>query len=1266
MHTGCNFAILHGHSDKDGHMNDDDQTRNPAQDASAEGPNAQERIRSWAGRNATAIAILSLVPIGLVFWCKVHPSSPVWKLGTTDRAGTDFPDGFPYAERVNALLRWELIFFCSLAIWFFLVLWYRIPLREFAAEQKPKNPDKGYRRPWKWCYQQKFWNWSRQPRFWALATWFVYLSSEFTESFRLSHINDVRGVNKADLRWLAYLNTTKLLALACTALWVCYAMGRRLTKPTTEPSWRAPDSVTCLDDTSALWTPRDDRFAVSVSGGGIRSASFALGAIQVLQERRLFQKARWITAVSGGAYLAGALVALNQPAKLEPPVPPGNPATALDPDAQAQKFTTIAQLGAGSPELQHLRRNLRYLVGSKGAAVSALARISIGLLFNLFLVYLTVFAVVRPVGWLIGTPLVQRGLRIEQAVGDSVHTVSHDPDIERKPLSQSYRKCDGKNWDVTTDAFNTELRRRAHAIGPQDPSNTSVGEFGELFKIARRPMTAAYPVSLNVPAQCVAVRLPPQWRLLSARVRATQATPAIVSIVDGKASIERQPEFTLLFDAEETSSLGRKKTRATPDEIAALEKLKAALKKLTVTDLFVVQQPTLKPTKAAVALPDDVLASTLPAGGPVNVSSLVEVDRPLSLAVKSNIDRRLPVDVDVRHWLPGVLLLGIAIFVAFLRITWRPPGWFKFFNKMSGLFAILGLACLAVSLALPMLVEVFPARLVQIFSVAPSANLIPKDIGGLSSSIISISPIVGWLFLTITSISKYTSAKQKDKATVEAKPRNAKAFASKIGSFVRRTVVGVGLVTVLVVNAVTILTVGAMNGPHGRFTWLSDIWWGGAARSWLPPDLLLWMIVVAVLMLLRIAPESMSWSPGPVYKRRLAAAFAMERTADGTAEQRQYGDDDTWSDFAPRRFARPDTPPVNGVHQLDDHAGFADGKLNNGTEAVICCAANVLGDGWAPSGRRAVSFTVSRSVVGGPEVGYMRTNEYVERLGKRRCWDLNVAGMVAISGAAVSPAMGKSALGPIGSVYALLNVRLGAWLPHPQWVRALPPGKDVWNHNPGWTWFAREVLRRYKALDPYLFVTDGGHWENLGLVEAIRRGCKTIVTISAAGDGELSHATFAEAVEIARTDLGVEISLDGIWNLRPAVEGETALTLPSGRQYILEPSGPGSVGRVAPGGFAFGSYTYPDGSDDTAGPPVYRTGMLLLIEATMIDGLPVDVHAYAEGHPEFPNVSTADQFLTDRDFESYRMLGRIITEQALESLPGLTLRRRVEGCTRAD
>ena len=88
----------------------------------------------------------------------------------------------------------------------------------------------------------------------------------------------------------------------------------------------------------------DGEWAICCSGGGIRSASFCLGALQRLQSSGLLARARLIMSVSGGSYIAAsrALVAADL---AHSGAPAAEPAYA-----------------PGTPEEQHLRDNTHYLI----------------------------------------------------------------------------------------------------------------------------------------------------------------------------------------------------------------------------------------------------------------------------------------------------------------------------------------------------------------------------------------------------------------------------------------------------------------------------------------------------------------------------------------------------------------------------------------------------------------------------------------------------------------------------------------------------------------------------------------------------------------------------------------------------------------------------------------------------------------------------------------------------------------------------------------
>ncbi len=227
--------------------------------------------------------------------------------------------------------------------------------------------------------------------------------------------------------------------------------------------------------------------------------------------------------------------------------------------------------------------------------------------------------------------------------------------------------------------------------------------------------------------------------------------------------------------------------------------------------------------------------------------------------------------------------------------------------------------------------------------------------------------------------------------------------------------------------------------------------------------------------------------------------------------------------------------------------------------------------------------------------------------------ELTLIDMVAVSGAAVSPAMGRMTRPSMRLLLGVADARLGMWLPNPLHRRLRqPPSSGFWPRlywqlrQPALFALAREIVGGLTLHGRWLYVTDGGHYENLGLVEALRRGATEIVVFDASGDTPFSLSTFGEAVETARTDLGVEIRL-----VRPDA---------------LSESGESGCAKALA---ARATATYANGV----------VASIYLCKAARVADLPPDVKSWADGHPHFPNDSTANQFYGDREFEAYRRLG---------------------------
>jgi hypothetical protein len=187
----------------------------------------------------------------------------------------------------------------------------------------------------------------------------------------------------------------------------------------------------------------------------------------------------------------------------------------------------------------------------------------------------------------------------------------------------------------------------------------------------------------------------------------------------------------------------------------------------------------------------------------------------------------------------------------------------------------------------------------------------------------------------------------------------------------------------------------------------------------------------------------------------------------------------------------------------------------------------------------------------------------------------------------------------------LANVRLGWWLGNPK-------HKKTWRYaGPSLSWrlFLQEALGWTDDEEPWVYLSDGGHFENLGLYEMVRRRCRTIIVSDAGADPKCTLEDLGNAVRKIAIDLGVKVEFDRIQLRR---RSETAL-----------------AGVYC----ASGKILYPEGSE---GRIVYfKPGFYGTEE-------PADVRAYAAANAKFPHESTINQWFGESQFESYRSLGSFV------------------------
>lgn len=410
------------------------------------------------------------------------------------------------------------------------------------------------------------------------------------------------------------------------------------------------------------------------------------------------------------------------------------------------------------------------------------------------------------------------------------------------------------------------------------------------------------------------------------------------------------------------------------------------------------------------------------------------------------------------------------------------------------------------------------------------------------------------------------------------------------------------LALLIVVGRGLALLVGAVAavaaGPHPSFAVLASVTLGLVGLS-----------AATALVLGRVINLN-RFSMHAVYRNRLIRAFLGSARA--------------WDERRPDRFTQFD--PTDNIRMADTFTGRRVPFLF----PVVNVALNrTSGRDTARAERKAESFTITPFRCGGPTLpgpggeggrggAYAPTRGYA--CGERdtgahdKEQGISLGGAITISGAAASPNMGYHSSPLAAFVMTLFNVRLGAWLPNPAMRRsgeadriALLRRSGPRNEVPT---LLNELLGRSDSDGDFLYLSDGGHFDNLGLYEMLRRRCRLIVVVDAGQDKDFAYEDLARATQNAQIDLGVEIRF--LRQIRI-------------RDRALSPQG------------ALATILYPAAEGEPA-----ATGRLLYIKSYLPEEAPVELLACKVRREDFPHESTANQFFTESAFESYRHLGNYL------------------------
>ena len=291
--------------------------------------------------------------------------------------------------------------------------------------------------------------------------------------------------------------------------------------------------------------------------------------------------------------------------------------------------------------------------------------------------------------------------------------------------------------------------------------------------------------------------------------------------------------------------------------------------------------------------------------------------------------------------------------------------------------------------------------------------------------------------------------------------------------------------------------------------------------------------------------------------------------------------------------------------------------------------------------------------------------------GARRGQTLSLGQWAGISGAAFSTGLGSRTRLAYSFLAGFFNVRLGYW-----WDSGVEPGRRCKRaKRTGWaagfgrrfacvfpvqSYLVDEFLGRFHGTArQYWCLTDGGHFDNTGAYELVRRRLPLMVIIDAEADPDYTYEGLGNLVRKVRSDFGAEIEFlreDEIRSLSEESNDGCRCLRYVGTLKMLRREGDREQEKAAADGREQEGTSERRWSPSRAHAAVARVtyrgepkrrSILVYVKPTLLGNEPADITQYHASNPDFPHEPTVDQFFDESQWESYRKLGEIIGERVL-------------------
>jgi hypothetical protein len=437
--------------------------------------------------------------------------------------------------------------------------------------------------------------------------------------------------------------------------------------------------------------------------------------------------------------------------------------------------------------------------------------------------------------------------------------------------------------------------------------------------------------------------------------------------------------------------------------------------------------------------------------------------------------------------------------------------------------------------------------------------------------------------------------------------------------------------------------------------------YAGQKDSWL-----IWLLVIAGPLFLFILfgwrVDINDFSMNPFYRNRLTRCYL------GASNGRR----------SPSPLTGFDNQDTRGMQVSRLTAEDKKHHRYSGPFPIFCTAINLsFGEDLAWQERKAASFAFTPLYSGyyvgwtaGAKLrrpvnicGFVSTENYAAPDG-----GINMATAVAISGAAASPNWGYHTDPATAFLMTMFNVRLGWWMLNPRrWEGNMQGGarENAWA-SPRFAplELSKELLGMVNDTSKFVYLSDGGHFDNMGFYELVRRRCYQIVICDAEQDENYHFEGIANAIRKCRIDFGVEITLDlsdvrlvqettnckshwargrirypetpageehegHILYIKSSLTGASVYDMPEKPKPVGKPEKPNEPDTKKPC----------EHEQQAVGPAAGDAAQPAKKNPVDLPSEPVDVINYKFTHEHFPHDSTANQWFTESQFESYRRLG---------------------------